>query len=176
MKALLAMSLLSFSISAMAENTAFETQAKVLWAEAEYETVQVNNPRTDCWDEPVYNTHRRYSDNGEIFPMVIGGILGGVVGHQFGKGRGNDASTVAGAVIGTVVGHEISDDEYGNGYEDDYRVTSEQRCRETDHWETEQQLTGYRVKYRYAGHNYFTHTREHPGQWLDIRVSVDPLE
>jgi uncharacterized protein YcfJ len=171
MKAVLAISIFSFSISAMAENTPFETRAKVIRAEPEYETIQINNPETECWDEPVHDKYR-YSNSDGIFPMVIGGVLGGVAGHQFGRGRGNDVSTVAGAVIGSVIGHEMSDSDY----EEDYRVTSERRCTEIDHWESKQQLTGYRVKYRYAGHNYFTHTREHPGQWLDIRVSIDPLE
>lgn len=168
MKVLLTFSLLSFSIASFADNSAFDTQAKVIWAEPEYETIQVNNPQTNCWDEPV---DQYYSENNEVVPMVIGGVLGGVVGHQFGKGRGKDASTVAGAILGSVVGHNMSD--YGD---EDYRVTSERRCQEVDHWESERQLTGYRVKYRYGGHDYFTHTQDHPGKWLDIRVSVDPLE
>ncbi len=167
MKTLIALLISASSGLALAHTDSFTTRAKVIWAEPEYETIEVNEPETKCWDETVDEHPLR---DEQIMPMIVGGVIGGVVGHQFGDGRGNDASTVAGSIIGSMVGHEWS------GGEDDYRVVSERRCTEVDHWHSRRQLVGYRVKYRYAGNDYFTHTQTHPGDWMDVRVRVDPLE
>jgi uncharacterized protein YcfJ len=45
-------------------------------------------------------------------------------------------------------------------------------CETVDRYEEEQELTGYRVKYRYDGRIFYTHTTEHPGKYIPVRVKV----
>jgi hypothetical protein len=37
-------------------------------------------------------------------------------------------------------------------------------------------LTGFRVEYRYQDRTFVTHTQEHPGERISLRVTVEPLE
>ena len=39
----------------------------------------------------------------------------------------------------------------------------------------EQELVGYRVKYRYKGRTFVTRTAEHPGDRIAVGVNVEPL-
>ncbi len=138
--------------------------AKVVSATPIYETVEINRPTQECWDERV--VHRRSRSH---TGTIAGGILGGVIGNQFGHGRGKAAMTVAGTLLGASVGRDISRDHGGRGY-----VTHERRCETVDHYVTEEQLVGYRVKYRYKGDIYRTRTDEHPGKRIPVEVSVKP--
>ena len=45
-----------------------------------------------------------------------------------------------------------------------------------DHYEAQQQLVGYRVEYRYEGQTFTTRTIEHPGEFIRVRVNVDPVD
>jgi uncharacterized protein YcfJ len=49
-----------------------------------------------------------------------------------------------------------------------------QHCETVDRYEQQQQLVGYRVKYRYEGQTYYTQTTEHPGKHIPVRVDVYP--
>ncbi len=138
--------------------------AKVVSATPIYETVEINRPTQECWDERVVR-RRPGSHTGTI----AGGILGGVIGNQFGHGRGKAAMTVAGTLLGASVGHDISHNRGGRSY-----VTHERRCETVDHYVTEDRLVGYRVKYRYKGDIYMTRTDEHPGRRIPVEVSVKP--
>jgi uncharacterized protein YcfJ len=149
-------------------DNSFYDQAEVIAVEPIYEHDSGYAPREHCWDERTY--HERRSDDYDYLPTITGAIIGGVIGNQFGKGRGRDALTVAGALLGGAVGHSI-----GN---DDYHVypSTQRNCEYRDDYREYKQPVGYRVKYRYKGNVFHTRTREHPGRWMRIRVTVDPQD
>ena len=102
---------------------------------------------------------------------ITGGIIGGVLGHELGrKKRGETALTVAGTLLGAYLGNEY------NRSHTRHRPAVEhvRQCETVERYEQEQQLTGYRVKYRYDGHIFYTQTKEHPGKYIPVRVRVSP--
>jgi uncharacterized protein YcfJ len=167
------MTVLTFGISALAFSAAavsghgFIGKARVVEATPLYETVEVAHPVTECWTERVT---RNNHGHGSYIAPIAGGIVGGVVGHQFGKGRGKTALTVAGTLLGASLGHGYSSSHHRP------RSTVEyvERCESVDRYEQQQQLVGYRVKYRYEGQTYYTETAEHPGKHIPVRVRVSP--
>ena len=168
------MTVLTFGITVLAfSGTAvsghgFVGKAKVIETEPLYETVEVANPVTECWTERVTrNNHQR----GTYTAPLAGGIVGGVVGNQFGRGRGKTALTVAGALLGASMGHDYNTSRYRGRP----RVENVRHCETVDRYEQEQQLVGYRVKYRYEGQTYYTQTTEYPGKFIPVRVKVSPV-
>jgi uncharacterized protein YcfJ len=167
------MTVLTFGISALAFSGAavsehgFIDQARVIEAMPLYESVAVAHPVTECWTERVSHTSQR---RGNYTAPLAGGIIGGVVGHEFGRGRGKTALTIAGTLLGASLGHEYN----GSHYRQRPVVEDVRRCETVDRYEQEQQLVGYRVKYRYEGQTYYTQTTEHPGDYLPVRVKVSP--
>ena len=161
-------SALAFSgVAVSGHGHGFIGKARVIEAQPQYETVSVSRPVTECWTETVNrNRHRP----GAYIAPIAGGIVGGVVGNQFGGGRGKTALTVAGTLLGASIGHGIGQSHYRS------RPTVEhvQHCETVDQYEEQQQLVGYRVKYRYDGQTYYTHTTEHPGKHIPVRVNVYP--
>ena len=158
---------LAFSGAAVSGH-GFVGKAKVIETEPLYETIEVANPVTECWTERVTrNNHRR----GSYTAPLAGGIVGGVVGNQFGGGRGKTVLTVAGALLGASMGHDYNTSHYRGRP----RVENVRHCETVDRYEQEQQLVGYRVKYRYEGQTYYTQTTEHPGKFLPVRVRVSPV-
>jgi len=150
-----------------AENS-YYAQGDVLRAKPIYETVQVNHPEQQCWNERVRHRGKRHRDS--YTPMIAGAIVGGVVGNQFGKGGGKDAMTVAGALLGGSFGSDMGKHHRGRGY-----TTIEQRCETIDNFTEKRELVGYKVKYRYDGKTYWTHTDHHPGRHINLKVSVAPV-
>jgi len=145
-----------------------EDWARVTHVEPIYRTVTVSEPQRECWTEEVH-----HAGHGSTGGTIIGGLIGGVIGHQVGRrinrGRGRHAATVAGAVIGAAVGHGHNS-RHGGGY-----VDYEKRCQTSTVSHTEERLDGYRVSYRYRGRDYTTHTSEHPGRRIRVRVQLTPL-
>ena len=144
----------------------FYGSARVVAVKPLYETVQISHPEERCWNEEVY--HRR-GHRSSYTPAIAGAIAGGVVGNQFGSGRGKDVMTAAGAVLGASIGRDIAHGA-GPGY-----VTVERRCETVDHYESRDELVGYRVKYRYKGDTYWTRTNHHPGDRIRVKVNVEPV-
>ncbi|MEN8108938.1 MAG: glycine zipper 2TM domain-containing protein [Pseudomonadota bacterium] len=169
------MTALIFGTSALAFSGAavsghgFISKAKVIEAQPLYETVEVAQPVTECWTERVTRNDRRH---GSYTAPLAGGIVGGVVGNQFGRGSGKTALTVAGALLGASIGHD-----HNVSHHRRHRPVTEhaRRCETVDRYEEEQQLVGYRVKYRYEGQTYYTETTEHPGKFIPVRVRVSPV-
>ena len=95
-----------------------------------------------------------------------------MVGNQFGGGRGKTALTVAGALLGASIGNDHNSAHYRGGRRG---VENVRRCETVDHYEQEQHLVGYRVKYSYEGQTYYTRTTEYPGKFIPVRVKVSPV-
>ncbi len=139
-------------------------QGRVVSAIPIYETVRVPTEREVCWDEEV-----RYRRGHSATPALVGGVLGGALGRQFGGGRGKDALTVVGAIVGASVGNDVARKRSGEYTE------VETRCRIAHEYYDEQRITGYRVRYEYDGEVFVTRTNRHPGDYIDLRVSVVPV-
>lgn len=120
-----------------------------------------------CWNEEV--VHRvRQDDSGAA--MIIGGIVGGVLGNQLGGGHGRQATTVAGTLLGGAVGRDL-------GRRDAHAYTStEERCDTRTDYVEEEQLSGYKVTYRYGDRVYTRTMGRDPGSRLRVNVSVTPAE
>ena len=144
----------------------FGDTARVISATPVYETIRVYTPVEECWNERVVRRGR-----GSPAGTIAGAVVGGVVGNQAGNRRNRAATTVAGSLLGAAIGRSIS------RYHNDTRyVTEERRCELVDHYDTEERLVGYRVKYRYHGRTFVTRTREHPGERIPVRVGVEPFD
>ena len=169
-----------------AQAQTFTDNARVRSAEPQYENVNV--PRNECTSHWVPENGGRVSterQNRQYGGAIVGGLAGGVLGNQIGGGSGKDAATALGVVLGAITGDRLENrnqvdqrgqyaqGQYGNGqYENAQREV--QRCRTVN--DTQTRLTGYRVTYDYHGQQYTTFMRNHPGQTLAVRVTVDPIE
>jgi uncharacterized protein YcfJ len=150
-----------------AQADTFFDNARVRFAEPQYETVTV--PRQECTQQVVNETRR--VESRDYTGVAIGGVAGAVLGNQVGKGHGREAATALGAVVGAVAGDNIAN----RGRQDVYQQVPREvtTCRTVN--EAQTHLTGYRVTYDYRGGTYTTITRENPGPTLRVRVSVDPV-
>ncbi len=163
----LGISALVFSGAAISGH-GFVTKARVIDAEPLYETVEVARPVTECWTERVTRKQRRH---GSYIAPIAGGVIGGFVGNELGRGRGKTALTVAGTLLGASLGHNYQE----SHHRPRRRVEHVEHCETVDRYDEEQQLVGYRVKYRYEGQTYYTRTAEHPGKHIRVRVKVSPV-
>jgi len=144
-------------------------QAQVLEVVPVREIVRVSTPRQECWSEEVEHAPP-YDDDGAY--TVTGAILGGVIGHQFGGGSGRHVTTAAGSILGAVIGRDV-----GRRHGDDRTYTMvERRCRPVNDYHKAERIVGYRVTYDYQGRTYTTHMANHPGHYVRVRVSIDPVE
>ncbi len=177
MKRLLIASLISTAMVGVQAET-FSDNARVRSAEPQYE--KINVPRNECtshWvNERVSRGERQYGER-QYGGAIVGGLAGGILGHQIGGGSGKDAATAVGAVLGAITGDRLENNgqrgQYDNApYETVQREVK--RCRTV--YDTQTQVTGYRVTYEYRGQSYATFMRNNPGNNLQVRVSVDPVE
>lgn len=152
---------------AAASGPEFVEQAQVIEAQPVYESIGVSYPATECRIERVTRNYRR---RGAYAAPITGGIVGGVLGNRLGRGRGETALTVAGALLGATLGHE-----YQASHSRQRPVVEHvRRCKTVHRRKQQQQLAGYRVKYRYDGHIFHTQTIEHPGEHIPVRIAVSP--
>ncbi len=146
-------------------NDRYTDRGRVINVTPQYE--RVNTPRQSC--------HTEYRDvvvqpRRSISGSVIGGIAGGLLGSQIGKGSGRVAAAAVGAGIGAITGDRIS--------RNNQRVAHTRRepvevCQTVDQWH--QERVGYMVDYEYQGRRYSMVTAEHPGDYVDLDVTVTPV-
>ncbi len=152
--------------------------APVRNAEPMMENISV--PREECSNHWVPDRGGRISyEQQERSPggAILGGLAGGILGHQVGAGSGKDAATALGVMLGAVVGDRLENRDPRRAYDNRQYESAQRevrRCRTV--YDTQARITGYRVAYEYRGQHYTTTTRNHPGQQLRVRVSVDPIE
>ncbi len=149
----------------------FQDYAKVTYVEPVYKTVRVNRPEQECWDEER-TVERGYRGDRHAGGLV-GGILGGVAGHQVGKGHGKAAATIVGTLLGSTIGRDMA---ANNQRRAESHVQTETVCRTVNRYEEEDRLQGYKVGYRYNGHEYDTFMNRRPGKKIKVRVKLVVLE
>lgn len=131
-----------------------------------YQSVQVANPRQQCYQQPVVRREGGSNTAGTILGAVIGGVLGNTVGN----GDGRKAATVAGAVIGGAVGNQVAK------RNDRVVQDSVTRCRQVRNVSQERRIVGYHVEYRYRGNVYTSRLDYDPGTRLRVKVTVAPAD
>ncbi|MDB5943779.1 MAG: 17 kDa surface antigen [Ramlibacter sp.] len=167
MKAFAIATLLAAGVSGV-QAQAFIDNARVRSAEPQYENVSV--PRQVCTNEWI--REGRYDAGPQQYGgAVVGGVAGALLGNQVGRGHGREAATAVGAVIGALTGDRIANGDRWDRREEAREV---QRCHTVN--DVQARVTGYRVNYEYRGQQYATVMRENPGQFVQVRVTVDPVE
>lgn len=143
-------------------------QARVVSITPEYD--RVSTPRQECYDE--YETGRPYNRSGDrsYGGSVIGGITGAIVGNQIGGGHGKEAATALGAITGAIIGDRMQNRNNSETWE----PRTARHCRNIEQWEN--RVAGYRVVYEYGGRRYAAMMPNNPGNYVQVRVSVDPYE
>lgn len=181
MKRIIVATLLSTSLVGVFAQT-YTDQARV--RSAQPLTENINVPRQECsriWDDArparVSYEQPRQAQSHQIGGAILGGIAGGVIGHQFGRGNGRTAATALGVMIGAVTGDKLANPGGSTSLDErpqELARRPEMRCHTV--YEQQSRVTGYQVSYEYRGQTFTTTTRQHPGEFLRVRVSVDPIE
>ncbi len=138
-------------------------RAKVIRVDPIYNLIEHEQPRRDCYTEEVYGS-RTHSDPGAT---LVGGILGGVIGHNL--GHGDRGATAFGTLVGATIASNNST--YEEPYSRDVR-----RCTVRTDYVQEERMVGYRVTYRYRGHDYTTRMDRDPGKFVRLRVEATPVD
>ena len=146
--------------------------AQVVNADPIYETVAYSVPVEQCRLEevPYYEERRARSATAPIVGAIIGGAIGNAVGH---KKRNKQVGTAVGAILGGSIGADVARRQREqHGYT---RYTTREVCATEYQERYDEELTGYRVTYRYAGETYTTTMDRDPGSSLRVRVHVTPV-
>lgn len=170
---LLATGLLGAQAQTQTQTASFTDNARVHRVDPQYENINV--PRNECrnhWINEDRHNGGAVQQDRQYGGAIVGGLAGGVLGHQIGGGRGKDAATALGVVLGAMTGDQFANRDQRGPYENAQREV--QRCRTV--YDTQTRITGYRVAYEYNGQHYTTFMRNNPGNSLQVRVSVDPIE
>ena len=175
MKRLVIASLLATGLlgaQAQAQAVTYTDNARVRSVDPQYENISV--PRNECRSQWINEDRRSGGERQgrQYGGAILGGLAGGVLGNQVGGGRGKQAATVVGAVLGAMTGDHFANQDQRGEYE--YGQREVQNCRTV--YDTQSRITGYRVAYEYRGQHYNTLMRSDPGNSLQVRVSVDPIE
>ncbi len=137
--------------------------APVIYVEPLYRVVHRASPRRECWSTTDSYTSGGHDDSAA--GMVLGGVLGGVLGHNVARGQDRDVATLVGTLLGASIGHDL-------GHTQAAAPVTRTRCRTTGTDEEVEQVIGYRVRYRYSGRIYETHTDHHPGARVQVNISI----
>lgn len=175
MKRLVIASLLATGLlgaQAQAQAVTYTDNARVRSVDPQYENISV--PRNECRSQWINEDRRSGGErpDRQYGGAILGGLAGGVLGHQVGGGRGKDVATALGVALGAWTGDQYANREQRGQYENAQREV--QSCRTV--YDTQSRITGYRVAYEYRGQHYNTLMRSDPGNSLQVRVSVDPIE
>jgi uncharacterized protein YcfJ len=148
--------------------------ARVTHVQPIYRSVETSRPHRECYQEEVYRPVQSSRHENSALGMIVGGALGGALGHNISRHH-RDTATIAGAVIGSAIGHDVSSNKHRNrdrGYSRGY----EERCHTVSERHSEERLDGYRVTYRYQGQIFSTRMDHDPGDRIQVRISVSPVD
>lgn len=160
--------LLFCPVLALAESAPTVVEVPVVAVEPLLRTVTERIPHESCWDERVrvVDNSRPHSATPTILGAILGGSMAGVLGRN---SRHQPLIAGAGAVLGASMGHDR-----GHRNSPGYYVT-ERRCEVDYELREREEVTGYRVSYRYGGTIHHTRTSYHPGDTLRVQVVLQPL-
>lgn len=169
----------AFSPLSLAEDgTQFVDYAEVQDVRPIYRIVEHQVPQRSCWSEDVRveRPYQHSTANHSATSTLLGGVIGGAIGHAVGRGHDNKKiGTAVGTVLGMSIGHDVGHKNRTTSYRETGYENIE-RCETSYRRETEEQLIGYDVTYRYRGETFRSRTQRHPGERIKVAVSVNPIE
>jgi uncharacterized protein YcfJ len=144
-------------------------QAPVVSVDPVVRTVTEKIPHERCWEEEI-RVERRGSHHAKA-PTVLGAIIGGVAGGAIGKNNRNQPILAgAGAALGAAIAHDASHNRPAG-----YHYVTEKRCEVDYELRDREEITHYRVGYRYGDNVYYTRTTYRPGRTLSVNVALEPV-
>jgi uncharacterized protein YcfJ len=153
--------------------------AQVVRVDPIIDTYEEPVPREECWNEPVEYVEPQYAyrdGRGDgTGGALLGAIIGGALGNQVGNGDGRRAATVAGALIGGSIGHNRATRGGHREVGSTVRRGSERVCDTRVDYRRREQVIGYDVTYVFNGREYRTQTDAHPGDRIQVAVTVQPI-
>lgn len=164
--------------NAMANDGKFVDVARVTQVTPVYTTIERQVPQRECWVEQIREENPVHNGRRSATGTIVGGIIGGAIGNAVGAGSENKkVGAVVGSILGMSIGNDISREHHrqrhGGYTEINYRDV--ERCEVRYTTETEQELLGYDVTYRYRGHTYTTQMDRDPGKQIKVAIDVRPL-
>jgi uncharacterized protein YcfJ len=164
------MALLALSISAPTSAASSYEYADVIETQPIYQTIEISEPREECWNEQVQSRHSRTQSRTQA---ILGTIIGGAIGNSVGHGKSNRR---IGTVVGAVLGHSIGRDIVANNSRDGgTHYETVRHCETVYEYREEERLVGYDVRYLYNDAEYSTRMDKDPGDQLRVRVNVQPV-
>ncbi|MFT5210286.1 MAG: hypothetical protein ACI9CE_002011 [Flavobacterium sp.] len=156
------------STSVMANSSVSYDYGTVVESVPIVKNIRITTPREECWDEDVvYRDRGGDTELSTVLGAVIGGALGNAVGHHK---KNKQVGAVVGAVLGGTIGRSIA-----KGAPRTARSESGEVCRVINEYTEEEQIVGYRVRYRYNDETYTARTDEAPGDTIKLRLAVTPV-
>jgi uncharacterized protein YcfJ len=137
--------------------------APVIYVEPLYQVVRRARPRRECWSTTDAYRSGGYDDSAT--GLVLGGVLGGVIGHNIAQGRDRDVAVLAGTLLGATIGHDL-------GHATAAVPVTRTHCEAENDYDEVEQVSGYRVQYRYFGRIYETRTDRDPGARVRVTVNI----
>jgi uncharacterized protein YcfJ len=134
----------------------FTDTAKVISSTPIYQTIHGQA----CYEVPVAS---QPSGGRSMGGSILGGLAGALLGSQVGQGNGRIAAGAAGAIAGAIAGDRIQNE--GNGSN---AGGTRHQCNDI----TKQVVSGYDVKYLYAGHIATTTMATQPGNTISVGVTA----
>jgi len=117
------------------------------------------------------------TQTGRNVATVIGGIVGAALGSKVGGCSARYATAAVGSMVGGMAGREVYETTQRNRQPKRTRVTVCDPVSENDYARypaAANEVIAYDVTYEYAGREYVTRTRHHPGDRIRVRVDVRP--
>ncbi|HQT25194.1 MAG TPA: glycine zipper 2TM domain-containing protein [Burkholderiales bacterium] len=146
------------SLAAFAANASdFTDTAKVVSSRPIYQTYTTQECHMVTVEAPPQAQGER-----QMGGSILGGVAGALLGSQVGQGSGRVAAGAVGAIAGAIAGDRIQNSQAQSG------PTQQQVCRDVQRRE----ITGYEVRYIYAGHRASTVTNYPPGNTINIEVTA----
>ena len=178
----------SVSSTAMAANIEYD-YATVLDVEPIIKTVRVMTPRQECWQEEVvydtrYDDHRYDNYRGGATSTIVGGVIGGAIGNALGHHKKNkQVGAVIGALLGATIGNAVAAEKRRKSQQEDiYSAYNqpvsygyEERCEIIQETHIEEEIVGYKVRYRYSNATYSTRMKVDPGDTIKVRLTITPV-
>lgn len=143
--------------AAAAHASDFTDTAKVVSSKPIYQSYTTQECRTETIAPPPQAQGDR-----QMGGSILGGVVGGLLGSQVGQGNGRTAAAAAGAIAGAIAGDRIQNNQVAAG------PTQQQVCHDVQR----QEISGYEVRYVYAGHRASTIMNYPPGERINIEVTA----
>ena len=79
-------------------------------------------------------------------------------------------------LAGAALGNAVAKDTQRRNYPKRYYMALEDRCGINTEWRESERIIGWDVSYEYQGVTYLTRMHDEPGERIQVRVNVEPVQ